>query len=340
MSIRKRNKGYQIDISHDHRRYRVQISGDHGDAIITEQLIIKELKTGRSWDQILQMIETSKKDLTVSAILSKIKHQYNDKHGIQTATNVVHDLGSELKITDLDEDHIDQMIELWKSRGNSNATCNRKLAVISKILNHAYKRSYIKIKPCIEWLKEGAGRIRYLKETEQILFCNILRSGGHHDLVDLVTVACDTGFRKSELKRIDLRRDLDGDQLTCQATKNDTIRTINLTKRSKAILHRRGNNPFSNITDEYLRSAWNFGKIKMGLENDHQFTFHCTRHTCASRLVQRGIGIQVVQSWLGHKTIKMTLRYAHLNPNNFIEARNVLDQISSDKSGDNKVTSI
>ena len=78
----------------------------------------------------------------------------------------------------------------------------------------------------------------------------------------------------------------------------------------------------------------------MGLENDHQFTFHCTRHTCASRLVQRGIGIQVVQAWLGHKTIKMTLRYAHLNPNNFIEARNVLDQISSDKSGDNKVTSI
>ena len=36
----------------------------------------------------------------------------------------------------------------------------------------------------------------------------------------------------------------------------------------------------------------------------------CLRHTCASRLVQRGVPLLVVKEWLGHNDIKMTLRYS------------------------------
>ena len=118
------------------------------------------------------------------------------------------------------------------------------------------------------------------------------------------------------------------------------IRDRTLTRRAKSILVRRGNTPFINISDEYMRSAWNYGKIKLGLELDNQFTFHCTRHTCASRLVQAGIAIQVVQAWLGHKTIKMTLRYAHLAPHNFVEARNVLNNVDCDGIRDKNVLSM
>ena len=39
---------------------------------------------------------------------------------------------------------------------------------------------------------------------------------------------------------------------------------------------------------------------------------HVLRHTCASRLVQGGIDIRRVQTWLGHQTLQMTMRYAHL----------------------------
>jgi len=43
-------------------------------------------------------------------------------------------------------------------------------------------------------------------------------------------------------------------------------------------------------------------------------TWHTLRHTFASRLVMAGVGLKEVQELMGHKTITMTARYAHLAP--------------------------
>ena len=155
-------------------------------------------------------------------------------------------------------------------------------------------------------------------------------SKGYNDVADLVAFGNDCGGRKSELKRIDQERDIDGRILTIMTTKAKAPfpRYIELTDRALKILKRRARNPFANISDEHLRKAWNFAKIKLGLQDDKQFTFHCTRHTFASRLVQAGIGITVIQELMGHKTIKMTLRYAHLAPKNKTEARQALENKS------------
>lgn len=339
MSIRKRNKGYQVDISHAGKRHRFNIKGDLQDAMIAEQQCKKGLKEGKSIDQVISIIDAARTDQTVGSIFNKIKSNYVSMREIQKAAKVMMDLGQDLKISDLDEDRIDQCIDLWRSKGNVNATINRKQAVISKIISYAHKKGYIKQKPEINWFKEGSGRYRYLKVEEQAQMVNILRSGGHDLMADMIIVACDTGFRYSELMNINLNRDLNGSDLTCEATKNDTIRTIPLTTRSKNILIKRGNMPFAGMTETRKRHAWDYARIKMGYENDPQFTFHCTRHTCASRLVQAGVQIQVVQQWLGHKTIAITLRYAHLDRRNFIEGRNILNNITGDITGDNNSTS-
>src|SRR5882757_2614767 len=44
------------------------------------------------------------------------------------------------------------------------------------------------------------------------------------------------------------------------------------------------------------------------------FTWHCLRHTFISRLVMKGVDLRTVQELAGHKTISMTVRYAHLAP--------------------------
>lgn len=63
----------------------------------------------------------------------------------------------------------------------------------------------------------------------------------------------------------------------------------------------------------------------MRLETDSEFVIHALRHTCASRLVNAGVDLYVVKEWLGHSSIQMTEKYAHLNPDKLVHAANVLE---------------
>ena len=79
---------------------------------------------------------------------------------------------------------------------------------------------------------------------------------------------------------------------------------------------------FKRFDDLYGKS---FRKIadKLGLS---EFTFHSLRHTYASWLVQRGVGLKEIKELLGHESIKTTEIYAHLSPENLRSAVSVLDR--------------
>ena len=53
--------------------------------------------------------------------------------------------------------------------------------------------------------------------------------------------------------------------------------------------------------------------------------WHCRRHTFASHLAMRGATLKVIQDLLGHSTIVMTMRYAHLAPEVGRDAVRLLD---------------
>jgi len=110
--------------------------------------------------------------------------------------------------------------------------------------------------------------------------------------------------------------------LTLHKTKAGKTRHIPLNAIALAAfqeLGRRSGNRFSgpvflNIGGNQLRSArdWFEPAVKeAGLEN---YTWHCNRHTFASRLVMAGVDIRTVGQLMGHATIQMTMRYAHLAP--------------------------
>ena len=44
------------------------------------------------------------------------------------------------------------------------------------------------------------------------------------------------------------------------------------------------------------------------------YSWHCNRHTCASRLVMAGVDLRTVAELMGLSSIQMTMRYAHLAP--------------------------
>jgi len=56
----------------------------------------------------------------------------------------------------------------------------------------------------------------------------------------------------------------------------------------------------------------------------HRFSWHCLRHTFASRLVMRGVDIRTVQELMGRKSISMTVRYSHLAPKHTLAAVELL----------------
>jgi len=72
--------------------------------------------------------------------------------------------------------------------------------------------------------------------------------------------------------------------------------------------------------------------VKVAVINGIQdFHFHDLRHTFASHLIMAGVDITTVKELLGHKTLTMTLRYAHLAPSHKVKAVDVLDNTLNGK---------
>jgi integrase len=72
-----------------------------------------------------------------------------------------------------------------------------------------------------------------------------------------------------------------------------------------------------------LRAAFDKALGKAKIEDFH---FHDLRHTFATRLVQNGVDLYKVKELLGHKTIAMTMRYAHHCPESLRSSVEVLDR--------------
>lgn len=82
--------------------------------------------------------------------------------------------------------------------------------------------------------------------------------------------------------------------------------------------------PFSRVSRNTYRGHWMRFKVHMGLWEDDEFVPHMLRHTCASRLVAKGVPLTKVMLWMGHASMQTTLRYSHLAPEDLVAAAELL----------------
>jgi site-specific recombinase XerD len=101
-----------------------------------------------------------------------------------------------------------------------------------------------------------------------------------------------------------------------------------MTLIAKSILKRRQESspikPFT-ITSYQAENAWKWVRKQMNLEHDKEFVLHHLRHSFASRLAGKDISLYIIKELLGHSTIQVTEKYAHLSPGKLSEAVLVLD---------------
>ena len=240
-------------------------------------------------------------------------------------------LMGDLPIGDINEEVVFSFITQLEATNISTATVNRYLAALKTILRFKKQPSdYIKQG------KETKGRIRVLSKMEETKLLDIIRGAEptirnvfYAETADLIEVLVDTGMRLSEginVKYEDVN--FETNLISIWVNKGEKPRSVPMTKRVKRIMEVRkainGVRPF-NITRHQAGHAWNWARKQMGLLDDKEFIMHALRHTCATRLVNKGVDLYVVKEYLGHSTIQVTERYAHLSPDKLAYAAGILE---------------
>ncbi|MBI5641551.1 MAG: tyrosine-type recombinase/integrase [Nitrospirae bacterium] len=219
-------------------------------------------------------------------------------------------------------------------KGNKPATVNRLIAVISHMFTKAVDweimdkavASSIRVK----MLPENNRRLRYLSKEE----CQGLINACEPHLRPIVITALNTGMRRGEILglRWDTHIDLKHGFILLDQTKNGERREIPINATLKTVLQgltRRLDIPhvfYDGTTGRPYKDMKKSFKTALRRAGIRDFHFHDLRHTFASQLVMAGVDITTVKELLGHKTLTMTLRYAHLAPSHKVKAVGVLDR--------------
>ena len=246
---------------------------------------------------------------------------------------------------------------VWIADGTAPSTVNRRIAAISVALREAHLREEVRKIPAKfpHYSEKRYTRERYMTEDEERLALGWLEQRAIEDdaakrenwiyVRHLMVFLLDTGFRFGESFKFTLERG--HADLAHGCTKTTIGRRIPLTRRALAAaeyllrspihekLNRSTTGSRPKVSWDWCSWRWERCMIAIGAntgepKEKNKLTLHILRHTCASRLVQRGIDLYRVQKWMGHNCINVTQRYAKLAPGMFAEAVALLEQPPGD----------
>lgn len=340
MAVRERSGGFQVDFSTGGKRIRKDGFKSKKEAELWELEAKARVAKGEVADPDCPSDDECS---TLKQLLDKVyalhwAGQKSEDTALKNAQDCVDYLGEGRALADVTTGAIDGMVKAFMDKKLSNATINRKLAALSKMLKFAQQRGWVKTTPHIARRKESEHRLRWVTEEEEAKMLQWFNLRGKGEFADLFAFLLDTGLRLAEAVGSD-----DGKQpglawanvrkgwVDVKVSKNGKPRSIPMTPRVCAILTNRRKAAPKDMekvwhdTDYWsVEYHWRAMRESLGLDHDEQFVVHILRHTFCSRLVQRGVRLEVVKELAGHKDLKTTMRYAHLCPTNLVEAVAVL----------------
>ena len=208
----------------------------------------------------------------------------------------------------------------------SASTLNHYRQALASVFTESVKSwEWVEASPMVKVGKkaEPRGRVRYLSDDERVRLLEACKASANDDLYLAVMLALTTGGRQAETMgatwaQIDLQRAT----LQLEETKNGSRRALHLAAPVLALLKERAKvrridtgllfpskvNPKQPVD---LRQPWEKALQAAGVEGFH---WHDLRHTFASMAAMNGASLPELAALLGHKTLAMVQRYAHLSP--------------------------
>ena len=217
--------------------------------------------------------------------------------------------------------------------GYQRSTINKHIFLVNRMLNLARHWGYIahsKSLTNIQRLVLGDYKQRFLSEAEIAALLTQAQRTTHPHIYNVIRLLLLTGARKGEAR---LARWCDIDRTkriwTVPRSKNGRSRRIILSTAAISVLDdciancdRLGlgtdgkaylfTNPRTLTAYEGYYAVWHLIRAAAELPD---VRIHDLRHTYASVLINNGVSLYEVQTLLGHSTVQMTQRYAHLQPN-------------------------
>jgi integrase len=250
---------------------------------------------------------------------------------------------------DLTPKHIeDKLMAASKEREWKPATTNRYKALLSLTYRIAYNNGRVQSNPIrlIRRLPENNGIVRFLSRDEMERLRAAMQPV-QPERWAAVQFAMVTGLRAGEqfgLKWSDLDLAAQQPQVNLGVTKNGRSRHVPLKATAIQALEIAATYSTPNRKSKVFLSrpyrAWFDAALKEAEIQD--FTWHCLRHTFASTLIMAGVDIRTVAELMGHRSLQMTMRYAHLAPAHTAAAVAKLDDLFkvTDKSTGDKTRAI
>lgn len=260
--------------------------------------------------------------------LSEIISLWYDLHGVSLSdgkrrfailNEVALSLGNPLALK-VDGAMVASLRSQWLASGVAGKTVNNRLGYLKAVYNELRKLDALDFDCPFSRLgsvklQERPLTFLTLEQIDELLSVLDRReTSPHPPMVARLCLA--TGARWGEAQAVGPDR-LRGASVVFANTKSKRVRSVPISQAlaDRLVAHWRQYGQFTNCMETFRRSL---GQASFRLP-DGQAT-HVLRHTFASHFVMRGGNILVLQKILGHSSLAMTMRYAHLAPDHLQEA--------------------
>jgi len=211
------------------------------------------------------------------------------------------------------------------ARGRTPATANRYLGLISHVFTYAVKeKQWMDSNPCLKVTspKEARGRTRFLSTEERTALLAACEASTCKVIYPAVMLALSTGMRRGEqfgLHWSDVN--LNTGKIVLRDTKNGDTRVTVATGLALAGLKELAKVRRIDTTLVFPAKARNTTKPicldrpfrdALQLAEIEGFRWHDLRHSFASELAMSGATLAEIAECMGHRTLDMVKRYAHL----------------------------